>query len=377
MIYLDNSATTQPRKEVVDFISKYSFENFFNPSSVYQPAVKVKLDLDSARKRMLTLLNADLGDKVVFTGSATEANNLVLNGLARKNKKILISSGEHPSIYETTKNLANNGYNIDFIALNKDGTINLKDLESKLSQDINLVSIIHVSNETGAINDIRQISKLIKSKNPTCLLHCDGVQAFGKVGVNVFQDNIDLYTVSSHKIHGPKGVACLYFNKNVNLKPHILGGGQENGLRSGTENPAGILGFVMAGEIMYENFDARIKHLKEIKQHFINELEKTDVKYQINGDLANTVNNILSVSFFGIKGEVLLHCLEKYEIYVSTGSACSSKHVGNRVLTAMGLKNEEMQGNIRFSFSEFTTISDIDTTIRALVTEIHKLKDYK
>ena len=377
MIYLDNSATTQPRKEVVDFISKYSFENFFNPSSVYQPAVKVKLDLDSARKRMLTLLNADLGDKVVFTGSATEANNLVLNGLARKNKKILVSLGEHPSIYETAKNLANNGYNIDFIALNKDGTINLKDLESKLSQDVNLVSIIHVSNETGAINDIRQISKLIKSKNPTCLLHCDGVQAFGKVGVNVFQDNIDLYTVSSHKIHGPKGVACLYFNKNVNLKPHILGGGQENGLRSGTENPAGILGFVMAGEIMYENFDARIKHLKEIKQHFINELEKTDVKYQINGDLANTVNNILSVSFFGIKGEVLLHCLEKYEIYVSTGSACSSKHVGNRVLTAMGLKNEEMQGNIRFSFSEFTTISDIDTTIRALVTEIHKLKDYK
>ncbi len=377
MIYLDNSATTQPRKEVVDFISKYSFENFFNPSSVYQPAVKVKLDLDSARKRMLTLLNADLGDKVVFTGSATEANNLVLNGLARKNKKILISSGEHPSIYETAKNLANNGYNIDFIALNKDGTINLKDLESKLSQDVNLVSIIHVSNETGAINDIRQISKLIKSKNPTCLLHCDGVQAFGKVGVNVFQDNIDLYTVSSHKIHGPKGVACLYFNKNVNLKPHILGGGQENGLRSGTENPAGILGFVMAGEIMYENFDARIKHLKEIKQHFINELEKTDLKYQINGDLTNTVNNILSISFFGIKGEVLLHCLEKYEIYVSTGSACSSKHVGNRVLTAMGLKNEEMQGNIRFSFSEFTTISDIDTTIRALVTEIHKLKDYK
>lgn len=377
MIYLDNSATTQPRKEVVDFISKYSFENFFNPSSVYQPAVKVKLDLDSARKRLLTLLNADLGDKVVFTGSATEANNLVLNGLARKNKKILVSLGEHPSIYETAKNLANNGYNIDFIALNKDGTINLKDLESKLSQDVNLVSIIHVSNETGAINDIRQISKLIKSKNPTCLLHCDGVQAFGKVGVNVFQDNIDLYTVSSHKIHGPKGVACLYFNKNVNLKPHILGGGQENGLRSGTENPAGILGFVMAGEIMYENFDARIKHLKEIKQHFINELEKTDLKYQINGDLTNTVNNILSVSFFGIKGEVLLHCLEKYEIYVSTGSACSSKHVGNRVLTAMGLNNEEMQGNIRFSFSEFTTISDIDTTIRALVTEIHKLKDYK
>ena len=377
MIYLDNSATTQPRKEVVDFISKYSFENFFNPSSVYQPAVKVKLDLDSARKRLLTLLNADLGDKVVFTGSATEANNLVLNGLARKNKKILVSLGEHPSIYETAKNLANNGYNIDFIALNKDGTINLKDLESKLSQDVNLVSIIHVSNETGAINDIRQISKLIKSKNPTCLLHCDGVQAFGKVGVNVFQDNIDLYTVSSHKIHGPKGVACLYFNKNVNLKPHILGGGQENGLRSGTENPAGILGFVMAGEIMYENFDARIKHLKEIKQHFINELEKTDLKYQINGDLTNTVNNILSISFFGIKGEVLLHCLEKYEIYVSTGSACSSKHVGNRVLTAMGLKNEEMQGNIRFSFSEFTTISDIDTTIRALVTEIHKLKDYK
>lgn len=374
MIYLDNSATTKTRKEVADFVANYSVENYFNPSSIYEPAIKIKLDLDKARAKILKILNADVDGKIVFTGSATEANNLVLNGLARKNKKILISAGEHPSIFETAKNLNNLGYAVDFIKLNSDGTIDLNDLEKQVDNETGLVSVIHVSNETGAINDLNKISKIIKSKNPDCLFHSDGVQAFGKLKVNVSKDNIDLYTMSSHKIHGPKGVACLYFNNNIILKPHILGGGQENGLRSGTENPAGILGFVMASEIMYNNLEQRNAHLKNLKTYFINELSKTNLKYKINAEDVNTIDNIFSVSFLGIRGEVLLHCLEKHCIYVSTGSACSSKHVGNRVLSAMGLTPELMQGNIRFSFSEFNTIDEIDKTIQALQQEIQLLK---
>lgn len=375
MIYLDNSATTQTRKEVADFVAKYSVENFFNPSSVYQPAIKVKIDLDFARKSILRMLNAESNGKVIFTGSATEANNLVLNGLVKKNKKILISAGEHPSIYETAKNLENQGYKIGYISLNSDSTVNLADLESQMDKNVCLVSIMHVSNETGAINDLGAISRIVKSKNPNCLLHSDGVQAFGKLRVNVSRDKIDLYTISSHKIHGPKGVACLYLGKKVNLKPQILGGGQEYGLRSGTENPAGIMGFIFASNIMCNDMQKRNDYIRKLKQHFINELANTDLEYQINAKDAITLDNILSISFFGVRGEVLLHSLEKYEIYVSTGSACSSKHIGNRVLAKMGLTPEQMQGNIRFSFSEFTTMQDIDNTIKALEQEIQMLKD--
>ncbi len=372
MIYLDNSATTKTRPEIAEFIQKYSVENYFNPSSVYGPAISVKNDIDSARSAITKLLNASSG-KIIFTGSATEANNLVLNGLAKKNKKILVSSGEHPSIYETAKNLCNMGYNVDFININKDGTLDLRDLEMKVDEITGLVSIIHVSNETGAINDLNNISKIVKNKCPSAILHCDGVQAFGKVKLNLLNDNIDAYTISSHKIHGPKGVACLYLRDGINLRPHILGGGQEGGLRSGTENPAGILGFAMACEMMYADFDKKRAYIKELKEYFVEKLQDSGLKYIINGTLNNTLDNILSVSFLGVRGEVLLHCLEKYEIYVSTGSACSSKKVGNRVLSSMGLSNEQMQGNIRFSFSEYNTKAEIDVVISALQNEIKNL----
>lgn len=372
MIYLDNSATTQTRKEVAELVADYSVNHFFNPSSVYVPAINVKLDIDNARKRLMKLLGVTSG-KIIFTGSATEANNLVLNGLARKNMKILVSNGEHPSIYETAKNLQNLGYSVDFVALNPDGTLNLDDLANKVDENTGLVSIIHISNETGAINNIAKISRIVKSRAPKCLVHCDGVQAFGKVAINLLNADIDLYTMSSHKIHGPKGVAALYVADNINLKPHILGGGQEGGLRSGTENPAGILGFTLASELMYKNFEEKREHIKHLKQYFVDALNKTSLKFIINGDLENCLENILSVSFLGVRGEVLLHCLEKYEIYVSTGSACSSRHIGNRVLSSMGLEPKQMQGNIRFSFSEFNTVSEIDTVVKALQKEIKDL----
>ena len=372
MIYLDNSATTQTRPEIAEFVKEYSIKNYFNPSSVYGPAISVKNDIDRARDTIIRLLNAGSG-KIIFTGSATEANNLVLNGLAKKNKKILVSSGEHPSIYETAKNLQNLGYNVEFIEILPNGTLDLQDLENKVDENTGLVSVIHVSNETGAINDLSKVSNIVKRKSPNAILHCDGVQAFGKVRLNLLNDNIDAYTISSHKIHGPKGVACLYLRDNINIKPHILGGGQEGGLRSGTENPAGILGFTMACEMMYENFDKKRADIRKLREYFVAQLEKSGLDYIINGDLSNTLENILSVSFMRVRGEVLLHCLEKYEIYVSTGSACSSKKVGNRVLSVMGLNNDKMQGNIRFSFCEYNTKDEIDKVITALKTEIKNL----
>ncbi len=373
MIYFDNSATTQTRVEVAQLVAKYSVEKFFNPSSIYNNAIEVKKDLDNARNTILKLLGANKNDKMIFTASATEANNMVLAGLSKKNKKILISSGEHPSIYEMVKNLMNNGYKIEFINLNENGTLDLDDLKQKLDDSVGLVSIIHISNETGAINDIAEIAKVVKENVPECLLHCDGVQAFGKVKLNLNRDKIDLYTISSHKIHGPKGVGGLYIKNGINIKPLILGGGQEGGLRSGTENPAGIMGFAYASELMYQDFENKRKHIASLKQYFIEGLRKLCIDFVLNSG-EGTLDNICSVSFLGVRGEVLLHCLEKYEICVSTGSACSSKSIGNRVLSAMRQSNEIMLGNVRFSFSEFNTFDEIDKVLDALRKEIPLIK---
>ena len=373
MTYLDNSATTQTRKEVAEFVAKYSVENFFNPSSIYHPAIMVKNDLNKAREILLNLLGGSTNDHIIFTGSATEANNLVLNGLARKNKKILVSLGEHPSVYEVAKNLGNQGYSVDYVNLTADGKMDLADLKTKMSADVGLVSCIHVSNETGAINDIAEIAKIVKSISPDCRVHCDGVQAFGKIKNNLANTDVDAYTMSSHKIHGPKGVAGLYIKQGVTIKPHILGGGQENGLRSGTENPAGILGFVMASEIMYSNFTSKRQYIDSLWQYFVNGLEKSGLDFRVNSP-KDCLKNVLSVSFSKVRGEVLLHCLEKYQIYVSTGSACSSKSVGNRVLQAMKQSNDSMLGNVRFSFSEFNTLAEIDTVLDALKKEIPLIK---
>ncbi len=370
MIYFDNSATTQTRPEVAKLLAEYSTQNFFNPSSMYAPSIKVKNDLKSARARMLKLLGVEENNgRIIFTGSATEANNLVLNGLARKNKKILVSLGEHPSVFEVAKNLANQGFLVDYVKLTKTGTLDIDDLKSKLDDTVGLVSFIHVSNETGAINDIEAISKLIKQTNPSCLVHCDGVQAFGKVKINLANSSVDSYTISGHKIHGPKGVACLYIKNGIVLKPHILGGGQENGLRSGTENAPAIMGLALASEMMYANFEETQANIKNLNDYFRERLNSSGLNFHINSPL-DGLKNVLSVSFPGVRGEVLLHCLEEHEIYVSTGSACSSKTIGNRVLSSMGQSNELMLGNIRFSFCYANTLKEVDKVIEVLCQQI-------
>ncbi|MBR4270967.1 MAG: cysteine desulfurase [Clostridia bacterium] len=372
MIYFDNSATTKIRPEVADFIHEYSINHFFNPSSVYGYAVKVKNDILDGKQRMIKLLQGNQNDNIIFTGSATEANNLALIGSSRKNKKILISKGEHPSVFETAKNLVNSGFEVDFIDINKDGTLSIEDLKAKMSAEVGVVSVIHVSNETGAINDLKQIGKVVKSINKSCIFHSDGVQAWGKIKENLLDWQVDMYTMSAHKIHGPKGVAALYVKSGINLKPIIFGGGQENGLRSGTENPAGILGFVLASELMYADFDKKRKHIDGLKKKLLTLLDESGLKFVLNSsDLA--LSNIVSISFPMIRGEVLLHSLEKYDICISTGSACSSKKIGNRVLNEMKLASELLLGNIRVSFSEFNTESEVIDFVNAVKKEISTL----
>jgi len=378
MIYLDNSATTATRPEVAKYLYDCTMDMFYNPSSVYAPAIAVKLQLDNARLTVMNSLDAPRDGQVYFTGSATEANNIILRGLIKKHKKALISIGEHPSVYETAKALLNLGYDIEFIGLTPDGVVDVEHLTQLLdANDVGFVSFMHVSNETGAINDIVALSKLIKAKHPKCIVHCDGVQAFMKIPFSLTESMVDAYTISSHKIHGPKGVGAFYVRKGINVAPSIFGGGQELGIRPGTENVPGILAFVLAITIMQDKLKANYAHAQELKTHMIKKLTQKCADFSINAQNAPTSPNVLSVSFHGLRGEILLHALEEHKIYVSTGSACSSKVAGNRILEAMGQDQKSISGNVRFSFSEFNTITEIDTVVDCLANILEKFNSIR
>lgn len=370
MIYFDNASTTKIFDDVADFVCKHSKEHFFNPSGLYQPALEVTKQINGARDVFLKLLHAK-NHKVLFTSSATEANNFVLRCFLKKNKTVLVSEGEHSCVFETARFLSESGVHVEFVKLLNDGTLDLDDLKSKLNKDVCLVSTIHVSNETGAINDVKAISKLIKSFAPDAIYHCDGVQAFCKIPVDLNALGVDLYTISSHKIHGPRGVGALVFNKNLHPKPLIFGGGQEFGLRSGTENASAILGFALAAEKMCNNLEKNMKHTGFLKESLCKEI--ADLNPVINGS-TNASPNILSLGFVGVKGEILVHMLEQKQMFVSTGSSCNSKHTGNRVLVAMGKNKQEEAGNIRISFCENNTLDEVNEFAHELKECVKKVK---
>jgi len=371
MIYFDNSATTKIYPEVAEFISKHSQQEFYNPSGLYFPSLKVTQEMQEAKQKLLKMLGAT-NKEVLFTASATEANNYALRCFVGKNKKILVSEGEHASIYQTALFLQQNKIEVEFIKLNTEGTLNLDDLKQKLTENVGLVSFIHINNETGAINDIKSISETIREKCPTALIHCDGVQAFCKIPINMNNCGIDMYTVSSHKIHGPRGVGALIFNSKFPPKPLILGGGQENGWRSGTENASSILGFVMSAEKMQKNMEKNAIHIRNLKWALLELIQELD--FTVNGKLDHSISNILSISFEDIKGEVLVHMLEQDNIFISTGSSCNSKHTGNRILTSMGKSKKQEAGNIRISFSEENTMEEVKQFAKILIQDVQKIK---
>ena len=371
MIYLDNAATTKMYEELLCIYKEFGTDNFFNPSALYKSALDVTVRIRQARADLANFLGAN-HNEIIFTGSATEANNMALRGAIRANSNIVISAGEHSSVYKTALSLKNNGVLCELIPLNKNGQVNQDKLYNYLSNNkVSIVSIIHVSNETGAINDIKEIAKNIKKISPSTLLHSDGVQAFGKIPVKNL--GIDLYSIAAHKIKGPKGIGALYIKKGVHLNPIITGGGQENNLRSGTENVANILAFAAAIKLFSSHFN--FDKMLELREIFIKTLtaEIGDIIFTLSDDY-NTMPHIISLIVPDIKGETLLHMLESQDILIGLGSACSANNKGNRVLQELGYTSKQTESSIRISFSPDNTIDEIKYAAQVMASSI---KEYR
>lgn len=356
--YFDNASTTRVEKEVLEEYIKAT-EKFYNPSALTMNSIEVKQEIEKIRENILKYLNGKPKSRFIFTSCATESNNAVLRScIKRKDKKHIISAGEHSSIYNTAKQMISEGYNIDICPLKEDGKVDEEILYSMIDNQTVFVSIIHVSNETGAINDVKSITKKLKSIKPDIIVHSDGVQALHKFDINLTDLGVDYYTISSHKINGVKGVAGLYISPNMHFSPFMYGGGQEFGLRGGTENYPAIKAFEKA--IMLPNIDH--EKMKKLKSTLLSNLT---VPYKLISKEDN-VPNIISIAFDGVRGETLLHLLDDLGFIVGTGSACNSKDTTNRVLDAMKIDKKLALGNLRISFEHECTVEDVLELAKAI-----------
>ena len=377
LIYLDNSATTKPYEQVIDKMMS-GFENYGNPSSLHRMGLDAEKLMKASRLEIAKSLGSD-ENEIVFTGSGTEADSLGIlgaaNALKRRGNKIITTRIEHKAVLENCNFLEKSGFKVVYLDVDEYGLIDLDQLESELDDKTILVSVMLVNNEIGSIQPIRQVGKM-KSKFEKILFHTDAVQAYGKIQIEPRICNLDMVSISGHKIHGPKGIGALYIKKGVRLEPVILGGAQERGLRSGTENIPAIMGFAEAAKINFAELDARYIKIKRLKDYLINGIRSEIDHIKINGPIDGTSSPyILNISFLGTKAEVLLHMLEDNGIFVSTGSACTSrKNTDSHVLKAMGLKDKEIQGALRFSFSEFNDEAELDFTIEKLAQAVKSMR---
>lgn len=379
MIYLDNSATTQTMTDAATAAYKYMTDLYFNPASAYSPSVSVERDVNSARARLASCLGAD-ADEIIFTSGGTESNNMAINGTLRghdrKDAHAVCSIVEHPSIYEVMKARQLSGLPVSYVGVDSVGRVDEGSLESVLRPDTGLVSIMHVNNETGAINDIAALSRIIHAQSPNAIFHVDGVQGFCKLPFAPLA--CDMYSISAHKFHAPKGVGALYVRRGVKFYGGQIGGGQEHDLRSGTTNAPGIMGMDAALKVYIANQQHMIENMYSCKLHLAKALTSLpDVL--VNGPApAVGAPHILNVSVLGVRGEVLLHALEEKETYISTGSACSAHKKGkNRVLEAMGVTGERQEGAIRISLCPYNTIEEMDTAAQQIDELAARLRRFK
>lgn len=384
-IYLDNSATTRVYPEVAQLMTKIMCEDYGNPSSMHHKGVEAEKYVRQAKEIFAGILKCD-AKNIYFTSGGTESDNLAIIGAAQSLKRrgthIITTKIEHPAVLNTMKYLESQGFTVSYISVDKAGVIDLEELEKELSEETILVSIMHTNNEIGSVQPLTKVSELIKKKSPNALFHVDAVQGFGKARILPKKTGIDLMSISSHKIHGPKGMGVLYVGDNVRLIPISYGGGQQGGLRNGTENVPGIAGMALAAKMLYENFDADIEKLYALKKQLIKgALELGDV--YVNGvsenpdDIGSTAPHIVSLSFQGIRAEVLLHTLEESGIYVSAGSACSThKPEPSATLKAIGLDKSLLDCTLRFSMSNMTTKEDIDRVLEVLNKTLPMLRRY-
>ncbi|OGO76677.1 MAG: cysteine desulfurase NifS [Clostridiales bacterium GWB2_37_7] len=367
LVYLDNSATTKPYKEVIDEVAECMEKYFANPSSAHRLGVEAEKKIKAAREKVAAFIKAK-PQEIIFTSGGSEANNMAVLGIVSKCDHIITTRIEHPSIIRLLQDLEKDSFDVTYLDVDCYGIINLEQLAKSIRENTKLISIMYVNNELGSIQPIQEIVSIVRSKSKKAKVHIDAVQALGKLNINVRELGADLISLSAHKVHGPKGVGALYIKEGLRLRPLIAGGGQEYDLRSGTENLPGISGFGISIGLLAQDFQNKQMQVRKLKEYFVEGLKDFD-KIKINSPLGEKhLDNILNVSFEGVRGEVMLHSLEDYNIYVSTGSACSAKKGAhkNYVLPAIGLDAMQAEGAIRFSFSYMNTIEEIDYTIDAI-----------
>lgn len=369
MIYFDNAATTRVREEVADIMMKYMTEDYGNPSAVYRFGLNTEKSIDKARMTIADILNVDKGE-IFFTPGGTWSNNIAIGGVMSKasSNRAILSPIEHSSVSKAFKNLENKK-DIVYLSTDEYGIVDINDLKKKINDRTSLVSIMQVNNELGTIQDIEEIGKVIKS-NSDALFHVDGVQGFCKIPLEI-KKYIDFYSMSSHKIHGPKGIGALYIKKGISINPISYGGGQEFGISPGTQNVAGIMGFALAAKLAFENYDKEIEYIKGLKEEVLKGINEID-DIRINSNL-NSSPYILSVGFKNVKSEVLLHMLDDDGICVSAGSACSGNKK-SKVLEAVNIPKDYIDGTIRISFSHYNNIEECRKLVKSLKFNIQNFR---
>lgn len=372
-IYFDNAATTKPYLDE-NFIKEYIDETWYNPSSVYAPAVNVWTKVNEVRKTLLNAVGLKNGT-AIFTSGGTEANNTAIMGFSGK-RHFVTSAIEHSSVYEAFKKLEQQGHSVDYIRPKADFSIDAREVAEAVKENTALVSVMHVNNETGVINDIAQMSAMVKRKNPRCVFHSDGVQAFLKTPISLANTEVDLYSVSAHKINAFKGTGALIAKRSALIKPFIVGGGQESALRSGTENTFGILAFGEAIKMHMKSFNEDLARMGEIQEYIISAL--IDEENFVLNIPDKKVKNIVSISALGVRAETMLHALEAKGIYVGNGSACSAKkNVGSRVLASQGISGDRLLSTIRVSLGTQNTLDEAKQFVEILKNEAKTLRRYQ
>ena len=379
-VYFDNSATTRCYDSVKDIVVKAMTEDFGNPSAMHLKGVEAEKYIKSSAESLARLLKVQ-EKEILFTSGGTESDNLALIGATLANKRsgnhIITTSVEHPAVSQPALFLQEQGFEVTYLPVDSRGVVKMDALKAVLREDTILVSVMYVNNEVGAVMPVEEIAALVHEKSPKALFHVDAIQAFGKYRIYPKKMGIDLLSVSGHKIHGPKGVGFLYINEKAKIQPQILGGGQQGGMRSGTDNVPGIAGLGAAAVEIYKNLEENVENMYRLKEHIAQGLEKIgDIR--INGmDLREGAPQILSISVMGVRSEVLLHSLEERGIYVSAGSACSShKRKPSATLAAMGMSKDQIESTVRLSFCEENTIEEADYFLQVMGELVPILRRY-
>ena len=368
--YLDNGATTAPYPEVVDKVAEISKFCYGNSSSIHKKGIEAEKEVNKSKKIIAELSGVN-ENEIFFTSGGTESNNMAISGCIsanyRKGKHLITTKIEHSAVLEVFKHYESAGYDVNYINVDNNGIVNIDELKRTIRPDTVLVSVMAVNNETGCIQPIQEIGSFLNAMKNKPYFHVDAVQAFGKMIIRPDLWRIDMMSVSAHKLHGPKGVGALYIKTGTKIKPVMWGGGHQAGMRSGTLNTPGISGFGLAAEIIHKNMKANSKNFAEMRKILITGLKENFENIKIHSENCS-LDQIVCISFDGLKGEVLMHHLETKGIYVSTGSACSSngKHSTSHVLNAMNIKPDLANGTIRISFSEFNVKEDMLVLIKAL-----------